>query len=36
MHMIESEKTYNRKKNHGDLGVRVMTLLIAVSAVISL
>lgn len=23
--MIESEKAYNRKKNHGDLGVRVQT-----------
>ena len=25
-YMIESEKAYNRKKNHGDLGVRVQTL----------
>ena len=24
-YMIESEKAYNRKKNHGDLGVRVQT-----------
>ena len=23
--MIESEKAYNRKKNHGDLGVRVQS-----------
>lgn len=24
-YMIENEKAYNRKKNHGDLGVRVQT-----------
>ena len=29
-YMIESEKAYNRKKNHGDLGVRVQTRLLPV------